>query len=106
MNHDLEDIDTLEEYERTTFEDEVRELQHAINDKLWGMEGSMGRAMMGAIEQGFCILATTDTRDYWGNHIPSRTQVEQGTKGSVQYARHTQPEFWAYRSEDWADRSG
>lgn len=52
----------------------------------WKLEGSVGRACMDAIEDGIAVLGATDHRDYWGNHVPSRTQVKEGTKGSVTYA--------------------
>ena len=98
---DLDDIETIED-EAEALENEIRSLQRAINGHAWGMEGSYGRAMMQAIEAGYCILGTTDTHDAYGNHIPSRTQVKLGSKGGTNYARRMQPEFWAYRSEDWA----
>jgi hypothetical protein len=53
----------------------------------WQLEGSIGRAAMAAIDEGVCILGPTGHRDYWGNYVPSRDEVEPGTKGSVEYAR-------------------
>lgn len=53
----------------------------------WSMEGSVGRAAMAAIEAGECVLGPEGHRDYWGNYVPSRTEVKPGTKGSVEYAR-------------------
>ena len=61
-------------------------LQRLIDAGAWGLEGSMGRAMMAAIEDGRCVLGPESARDYWGNYIPSRTEVQPGTKGSVGYA--------------------
>lgn len=62
------------------------EMQGFINRGLWGLEGSFGRAMMDAIEQGACMLGEKATRDYWGNPIPGRYDVQPGTKGSPEYA--------------------
>jgi len=61
-------------------------LQAMIDAGSWGFEGSMGRAMMRAIEDGRCVLGPNGARDYWGNYIPSRFEVEPGTKGSMEYA--------------------
>lgn len=62
-------------------------LQDLINNgAAWRLEGSVGRAAMRAIEGGRCVLGETGHRDYWGNYVPSRTEVQPGTKGSVEYA--------------------
>jgi hypothetical protein len=61
-------------------------LQDLIDRGAWSFEGSMGRAMMRAIEDGRCVLGPEPARDYWGNRIPSRDEVEPGTLGSVGYA--------------------
>jgi hypothetical protein len=63
-----------------------RALQRMIDAGQWSLEGSMGRAMMAAIEDGRCILGPEPAFDYWGNRIPSRFEVVPGTKGSVDYA--------------------
>lgn len=52
----------------------------------WRLEGSFGRAAMSALEAGYAILGTEGHRDYYGNYVPSRTEVKSGTKGSVLYA--------------------
>jgi hypothetical protein len=53
--------------------------------QVWRMEGSTGRAAMAAIEAGEIALGPVGHRDYWGNYVPSRTEVEPGTKGSAEY---------------------
>jgi len=53
----------------------------------WQMEGSLGREAMALIEEGACVLGRKGHRDYWGNYVPSRYEVEPGTKGSEEYAR-------------------
>ena len=61
-------------------------LQCAINSgTAWSMQGSYGRAMIDAIEDGVCLLGRASARDYWGHYIPSRDEVQAGTKGSYDY---------------------
>ena len=68
-------------------EAELAGLQSLVDSGMaWSLEGSVGRACMRAIEDGAIVLGVTDHRDYWGNHVPSRVQIVEGTKGSVQYA--------------------
>ena len=70
-------------------------MQRAINSGMWGLQGSYGRAMMGAINDGYCLLGENDARDYYSNHIPSRHQVKAGTKGSFEYVIERQGQEWA-----------
>lgn len=71
-------------------------IQRLINGRTaWRLEGSYGRAMMDMINNGYCLLGREDTRDAYGNHIPSRTQVQQGTKGSYEYVANLHGEEWA-----------
>ena len=51
----------------------------------WGLGGHVGRVCMGAIEDGACMLGTRSHKDYYGNVVPSRFEVEEGTKGSRQF---------------------
>jgi hypothetical protein len=81
----LDDIDTIECDEEATMEDYYFSIQKAINGGAWSMQGSYGRAMMDAISSGHCMLGRDQCRDYYGNTIPSRDDVQQGTKGSYQY---------------------
>lgn len=72
------------------------ELQKAINSGVaWSFQGSYGRAMMDAITSGYCLLGKEPARDYWGNRIPSRDEVQEGTKGSYQYVADRFGEEWA-----------
>ena len=60
--------------------------QTLINSGLaWRLEGSIGRQCMAAIEQGACMLGHKGHSDYWGNYVPSRSEVQEGTKGSFDY---------------------
>lgn len=75
-------------------------MQRTINQgDGWRMHGSMGRAMMGAIEAGQNLLGKQGARDYWGNRIPSRDEVEDGTKGSRSYVVAAMGEEWAAHME-------
>jgi len=83
----LHDIDAIENsYDATSEEDYYYAIQCAINSgTAWSMQGSYGRTMMATIESGQCMLGRDQARDYYGNTIPSRDDVKQGTKGSYQY---------------------
>jgi hypothetical protein len=51
--------------------------------------------MMDAIKSGHCLLGQNDAHDYWGTHIPSRDQVQAGTKGSYDFVAEHCGEDWA-----------
>ena len=73
-------------YDAETNEEYIAEMQELINSgTAWKLEGSVGRAAMGLIEAGECILGEVGHYDYYGNYVPSRTEVKSGTKGSVEY---------------------
>ena len=82
LDAELADIDNDE------MEDGMEmDLQGLIDSGMaWQLEGSVGRAAMDAIEAGWCILGPVGHRDYYGNYVPSRHEVEPGTKGSLEYA--------------------
>ena len=64
----------------------IRGLQALIDSgAAWRLEGSVGREAMEAIEDGRCVLGPEATTDTYGNRIPSRDEVEPGTKGSREY---------------------
>ena len=58
----------------------------------WRLEGHVGRTAMAMIESGLCMLGKVGHRDYWGNYVPSRTEVKAGSKGSAEYAQIAQEE--------------
>lgn len=59
------------------------EMQKLINSgEVWKMEGSMGRYAMELLTCGACMLPLHSHRDYYGNRIPSRTELAQGSKGT------------------------
>ena len=92
----LDDINTIECDEEATMEEYYLAIQRVIHSGMWGLQGSYGRTMMDAISAGLCLLGHNDARDYYGNHIPSRDQVQAGTKGSYDFVV-------AERGQDWAD---
>ena len=72
---------------------DVNNLQELIDSGMaWRLEGSVGRAAMRAIEDGECVLGEVGHTDYWGNYVPSRYEVQAGTKGSMEYALRMQEE--------------
>lgn len=84
----MNDYDTSEDY--------YLAIQAQINSlEAWKFEGSVGRAMMDAIKSGRCCLGFDRTADYWGNTIPGRDDVQDGTVGSVGYVTRAMGEDWA-----------
>lgn len=67
----------------------IYKLQELINSgDVWHFEGSFGRAAMDALRDGSCMLPEERKRDYWGNEIPSRHDVKEGTAGSFENCRN------------------
>jgi uncharacterized cupin superfamily protein len=95
----LQDVELIEGDTTCTEREYYQALQRAINAGIWDMQGSMGRAMMGAITSGHCLLGAKEFRDYWGNPVPSRDQVKAGTKGSIDFVIDTMGEDWAKTME-------
>lgn len=78
------------DYEVIENGDYASAIQQIINDgTAWKFHGSVGRAMMNAIEAGMCMLGKQPVYDYYGNRIPSRYEVQAGTKGSYEYVANT-----------------
>jgi hypothetical protein len=50
---------------------------------VWLMEGSMGREAMHLLEVGACFLPNKQRRGYYGNIIPSRSELQNGSKGTI-----------------------
>jgi hypothetical protein len=92
----MQDIDLIEGNTTCTQREYYQSIQRAINSgSAWSLQGSYGRAMMEAIESGACMLGTSRARDYYGSTIPSRDDVQEGTKGSRQYVVDAMGEDWA-----------
>lgn len=93
------DYEVLENAESTTEEYAVA-MQRAVNGGVaWKFQGSVGRSMMAAIESGLVMLGTSAATDYYGTRIPSRTEVQEGTKGSRQFVVNLRGEEWAVMLE-------
>ena len=72
--------------EDQTAEEYVESMQGLINSGMaWRLEGSVGRAAMGLIHSGECMLGEEGHTDAYGNYVPSRTEVKAGTSGSQEY---------------------
>ena len=74
----IEKINELQEnYGLTHAQDMVN------NGSIWSFEGSVGRAASDALEAGILMLGEERTHDYYGNTIPARTDLKEGTKGTL-----------------------
>lgn len=97
---DLNDVDILEGNVEVDDETYYATLQRAINDgSAWRFQGSYGRSMMLAIEAGRCLLGPNACDDAYGNQIPSRYEVQPGTKGSREFVAKACGEDWTQRLE-------
>lgn len=64
----------------------IANMQELIDSGMaWKLEGSVGRAAMGLIDSGQCMLGEESHTDFYGNVVPSRTDVMPGTKGSPEF---------------------
>lgn len=82
------DVNDVVRYEtdEMTQEEEVTYFQGLIDSGMaWRLQGHYGRTAMNLIEAGLCMLGEEGHRDYWGNYVPSRAEVEAGTKGSAEF---------------------
>lgn len=91
----INDINTIENDQDASELEYYQSIQRAINTGSWSLQGSYGRSMMEAIQSGRCMLGAQEFRDYYGNPIPSRDQVKEGTKGSMQFVIDTMGAEWA-----------
>lgn len=83
-----------------TEEEYYSAIQQMINSGNWSLQGSFGRTMMAAIKSGKCMLGPNPARDYYGSRIPSRTEVQEGTKGSKGFVVNHSGEEWATLMEE------
>jgi len=60
----------------------------------WTMQGSYGRSAMQYLEAGMCMLGKEGHNDYYGNYVPSRTEVKAGTKGSEALCKKNYPDLY------------
>jgi len=95
MTFTIKDVNNIETDDEVSPAEYYQSIQRAINAGMWSMQGSYGRAMMDAINEGKCLLGLKPAKDYWGNTIPSRLQVKDGTKGSWDYVKEHSGIVWA-----------
>ena len=82
------DVGKIMEFEDGEMSEEemIEMFQEMINDgSVWSLQGSYGRTAMNLIDSGKCMLGEHGCRDYYGNYIPSRTEVKPGTEGSPEF---------------------
>lgn len=71
-------------------------MQIMINSgQVWRLQGSYGRSAMDAIKAGDCMLGEEEREDYWGNPVPPRAHIKQGTPGSREHVVARHGEEWA-----------
>lgn len=103
LNGPFNDVMMLEGadgYEAETAEEYYAAMQRTINAGTWGLQGSFGRAMMDAIKGGRCMLGASRAKDYYGNTIPARDDVQPGTFGSREFVAEAMGEDWAKLMEE------
>ncbi|MCA9078191.1 MAG: hypothetical protein KDA93_24390 [Planctomycetaceae bacterium] len=65
--------------------------QQLIDDgTVWRLQGSYGRMAQQLIETGRCLLAPVSQRDYFGNVVPGRHDIEPGQPGTGQFVQEQQ----------------
>lgn len=75
-----------DEDQEFTLAEQVGAMQRLIDSgQCWHMEGHVGRSAMEFIEGGLCTLGPGRHKDYWGQTVPSKFDVEPGSKGSQEY---------------------
>jgi hypothetical protein len=75
------------------------EYQKLINTgDVWKLQGSEGRYAMGLLDCGVCYLPTKSTFDYYGNRIPSRKDLQNGSKGTMLNSQN----YWS-NENNWQD---
>lgn len=50
----------------------------------WKLEGSYSRKLMELLDCGAIMLPLVETFDYYSNRLPSRVELKEGTKGTLQ----------------------
>jgi len=59
-------------------------MQELINSgDVWKLEGSYDRLAMSMLESGACMLPEERHCNYYGNIVPIRNELKEGTKGTL-----------------------
>ena len=62
----------------------MSDVQDMINDgSAWTLEGSVGRYAMRCLEEGACFLPNEHFYGAYGNKIPRRGSIKEGSVGSL-----------------------
>jgi len=95
---------TLKEIKNLQKQYGLAEMQSHINSgQAWLMDGKTGRKAMEYLKTGVCYLPLKEYYDYWGNHIPARTERPPGTSGSLKNSKlfwSEKEKYKAYFSKD------
>ena len=71
--------------EKLQKENGYAEMQEMVNNgSVWIMEGSVGRTVMSNLREGSIMLPKESFKDYYGNVVPSRDMLKDGTTGTYQ----------------------
>lgn len=88
-------VETLENGQGSDLLDQALAIQRQINSGLaWRLQGSFGRAAMDMIESGRCMVGLEAHRDYYGNMVPSRDMLQDGTKGTPGFVSENMGKEW------------
>lgn len=80
-----------------SMEDTAEMFQRMIDSgTVWQLHSAWGRQARDLIDSGWCVLSDHETRDYYGNGIPSRHQLQEGAPGTLAYAQNLNPDFVLY----------
>ncbi len=75
-----------EEFLETATEEDIKEVakyQELITTgAAWRFKGSVGQSAMTLLRSGICELGEKGHRDFWGNYIPSKSEVRPNTMGA------------------------
>lgn len=76
-------------YDEDATEDEVLDTYQTLvnNGMAWKLEGHIGRTAMDLLEARKIGLGEEGRYDYYGTYVPSRYEVQAGTKGAAEFAR-------------------
>ena len=75
---------TIERINELQAEYGLTKAQDLLNSgSIWGFEGSVGRATSDMLEAGILYLPEERTHDYYGSVVPARTDLKDGTKGTL-----------------------
>lgn len=86
--------------EDATEEEQLVLFQHLVNTgEAWRLEGHVGRTASDMLEAGHIMLGPERNRDYYGTLVPSRHDVEPGSKGSAELVEEVHGEEYRERME-------